>query len=449
MAREDGRLLVVDDNEENRILLTRRLTREGFVIIGAESGEQALDIVLKEPVDLVLLDWMMPGMDGLEVLKLMRAAPALADLPVIMVTAKSDSADIVEALESGANDYITKPVDFPVALARIEAQLRVRIRNAPSSVPSSPGLLEPGAVLAGRYRLDAQIGSGSFGTVWKARHLDLEHDVALKVLRKVGGEDDSLARFRREGISACRVKHPNAVTVLDFVVTPERIAFLVMELLEGHSLREELSRDGRISPARAIDLVAPVCDVLAEAHRSGVVHRDIKPSNIFIQKTASGERTKVLDFGIAKVAGLNPEDARTGEGMIIGTLSYMAPERFHDGPFDGSLDVYSVGVTLYEAMAGRTPFPNTGDAVALARMHISEPPPPLRESLPDVAPELEALILQALAKVPGERPAIDTLGAALRQVRGAAGSMPEARRSGPGASATDTTTVRMSDEDAD
>jgi CheY-like chemotaxis protein len=445
----EHRLLVVDDNEENRNLLARRLERHGFAVVTAPDGPLALEVVRRDSVDLVLLDWMMPGMDGMEVLRALRAAPDTADLPVLMVTAKTESADIVEALGAGANDYITKPVDFPVALARIDAQLRLRRAMMPAASATERSRLEPGRVLAQRYRLEAPIGSGSFGTVWRARHLDLEHDVALKVLQKTGGGGDPLARFRREGISACRVKHPNAVSVIDFVVTAEGTAFLVMELLQGHSFREEIAREGTLPSARAASVMRPVCDVLAEAHRNGVVHRDIKPSNIFIHGTAAAEQVKVVDFGIAKVSGSGREKDPTEEGMIIGTLAYMAPERFRNAPVDGRADVYSVGVTLYEAVVGHPPFIHAESPVALARMHMSEAPRPPRSLRPEVWPELEAVILDALEKDPDDRPTIERVGAALARAAAAprADRAPARPKGSP--SRPDTTTIRMADEDPD
>ena len=198
---------------------------------------------------------MMPGMTGLDVLRKLRATRSTAALPVVMVTAKTESEDVVEALALGANDYVTKPIDFPVALARIKAHLRTkqsaRTEAAAPIEPRSPAQAVPGSVLARRYRLDQPIGGGSFGTVFRARHLELERDVAVKVLATSAGTDpEALARFRREGTSACRVQHPNAVAVLDFGVNPGGVAYLVMELLEGHSLEQEIEERGRLSPAR-------------------------------------------------------------------------------------------------------------------------------------------------------------------------------------------------------
>jgi CheY-like chemotaxis protein len=261
----DYTLLVVDDNEENRDLLSRRLIKKGFQVLVAEGGRQALSIVEDQPVDLVLLDIMMPDISGIQVLEELRKTRSAAELPIIMATAKTESEDVVQALELGANDYVTKPIDFPVVLARVQAQLRVkkskRAQQAAQQAEAVQRMLagpeaRPGGLIAERYRLESRIGSGAFGTVYRAIHLELDSAVAVKVLQTgMSAEADSVARFRREGISACRVRHPNAVQVLDFGVTSGGTAYLVMELLEGHSVLEELLRR-RTLPPRACRLAA-------------------------------------------------------------------------------------------------------------------------------------------------------------------------------------------------
>jgi CheY-like chemotaxis protein len=416
-------ILVVDDLPANRELMVRRLERSGFQVVAAASGAEALELVRRGNIDLVLLDIMMPGMTGLDVLRTLRATRSTAALPVVMVTAKTESEDVVEALSLGANDYVTKPVDYPVALARIQAHLRtkqvLRVEAAAAVEPRSPAQAVPGSVLGGRYRLDQAIGGGSFGTVFRARHLELERDVAIKILATSAGTDpEALARFRREGNSACRIQHPNAVAVLDFGVNPGGVAYLVMELLEGHSLEKELEEHGPLSPLRCGEIVVPLCSALAAAHAAGLIHRDIKPSNVFLHRTPRGEITKILDFGIAKLAAESAiGQSLTIDGSLLGTPAYMAPERFRRGPYGAKSDVYSVGAMLYEMLAGRLPFiPSSADPLALVAMQAEEDPPPLRVRRPDLAPSLEALVFSALARNPESRPSADQLARRLAHV---------------------------------
>jgi CheY-like chemotaxis protein len=425
-------LLVVDDNEANRDILSRRLERSGFTVLVAGDGPSALDIVARSRVDLVLLDIMMPGRNGIEVLEQVRKTKSAGVLPIIMATAKTDSEDVVEALTVGANDYVTKPIDFPVVLARVQAHLRTRrmllTRDGPMAIPTphprgthaaAGAPIGPGTIIADKYRIEAPLGSGNFGTVYRARHLDLDHGVAVKVLQSTLADDEGLARFQREGISACRVRHPNAVAMLDFGVTPGGVAFLVMELLEGRSLLDELRDHGVLSPERCAEILIPVCDVLAESHRSGIIHRDIKPSNIFLHRTGRGEVPKVLDFGIAKMVDVAVGQNLTMDGTVLGTPAYMAPERFRARPYDGKSDVYALGVTLYQMLAGRLPFVSEGlDPLALVWMHQSDSPPSLREGNPSVSEALEAVVMQALRKESDQRPTAEEFARNLARAAG-------------------------------
>jgi len=420
---ETSTILVVDDLPANRDLMARRLERSGFRVLTAASGPEALDVLRRTGVDLVLLDIMMPGMTGLDVLRAVRISRSTATLPVVMVTAKTESEDVVEALSLGANDYVTKPVDFPVALARIRAHLRTRqalqAEASPVVEPQNPAQAVPGAVLDGRYRLDSLIGGGSFGTVFRARHLELDRDVAVKVLATSAGTDpEALARFRREGASACCVQHPNAVAVLDFGVNRGGVAYLVMELLKGRSLDKELEEKIRLLPLRCAEIVVPICSALSAAHSAGIVHRDIKPSNVFLHQTPQGEMPKILDFGIAKVAGEAAIGQRlTVDGSLLGTPAYMAPERFRRGSYGSKSDIYSVGAMLYEMLTGRLPFvPSSADPLALVAMQAEEDPPPLRLRCPEASPALEGLVRAALGRDPDARPTADRLARRLAMI---------------------------------
>ena len=272
--------------------------------------------------------------------------------------------------------------------------------------------------LAGRYLLETRIGSGTFGTVFRARHAELGHAVAVKVLQgSASASPDSLARFRREGITACRVRHPNAVQVMDFGVTPGGVAYLVMELLSGYSLDQELVDGRTVALARTVRIMVPVCEALAAAHRYGIVHRDVKPANIFLHLAGGEEVPKVLDFGIARIVGEAAADPRvTLEGFIVGTPVYMAPERFRNQPLDGRSDVYSVGITLYQMLTGRLPFAaDQVDPMAVAMRHLEQAPPAMGG---DVPAAVEAVVMNALRKRPEHRPDAQRLGQDLARAAG-------------------------------
>jgi CheY-like chemotaxis protein len=421
-ATAEHSILVVDDNDDIRDLFVRRLEQEGFRATGAASGREALARIAARAPALILLDISMPEMSGLEVLARVRETHGPGQLPILMVTARTDSEDVVEALGLGANDYITKPIDLPVVLARVRAALRIRQAPAPGVASAddarSPAEVRPGTMLAGRYLLEARIGSGTFGTVFRAKHAELGHAVAVKVLQgSASANPDSLARFRREGITACRVKHPNAVQVMDFGVTPGGVAYLVMELLSGYSLDHELVDARKVPLERAVRIMVPVCEALAAADRHGIVHRDVKPANIFLHLAGGDEVPKVLDFGIARIVGEAAADPRvTLDGFIVGTPVYMAPERFRNQAVDGRSDVYSVGVTLYQMLTGRLPFAaDQADPMAVAMRHLEATPPPMGADVPKAVADV---VMSALRKTREHRPDALRLGQDLARAAG-------------------------------
>ncbi len=418
-------ILVVDDNEVSRLTCSRILERRGYRVVAVEDGRAALSQLAAVRPDLILLDVMMPGLSGFEVLAKIREQRSQESLPVIMATARDQSADVVRAFELGANDYITKPVEFPVLLARVQAHLRARRDTDAVAGVASVQEIGKGTVLNGKYRLENRIGTGNFGEVYRATQLALRRPVAVKFLSTdVEPGSEEMERFVLEGIAACRVDHPNAVAILDFSLTAGGVPFLVMELLRGHTLESELKREGRLSPARCAEILPPVAAVLSQLHEAGLVHRDVKPSNIFIHRSRHGEIVKVLDFGIARLLGdlqtrsdrdklidqlprtLGGDDVRlTPRGGLIGTPAYMAPERVTGEPSDGRSDVYSLGVVLYELLCGRLPFEAPGKSpLQVLKMHLSKPPPPLESLCPELAPKVAAVVHSALEKSHRQRP---------------------------------------------
>ncbi len=266
-----------------------------------------------------------------------------------------------------------------------------------------------GRTLDDKYRLDSRLGEGGMGTVYHGTHLLIDRPVAVKVLNSRFVEDESAQeRFRREARAAGRLRHTNAVAVTDFGRTSDGLFYIVMELLEGRSLRDVLAREAPLDTARAVSLMLQISAAVAAAHEAGVIHRDLKPGNIFVvQRSHAPTIVKVLDFGIAKLAseasdGVDQKPL-TLTGVMIGTPRYMSPEQCDGAELTPASDVYSLGIILYEMLTGTTPF--TGPTpLSVALKHSSELPRSPREFVTGIPQELEALVLHTLEKKPDDRP---------------------------------------------
>ena len=257
--------------------------------------------------------------------------------------------------------------------------------------------------VADKYRVVRRVGRGGMGAVFEAEHESIKRPVALKVLRaELAADPMQAARFQREAQSATQVRHPNIVDILDFGVHDGR-PFMVMELLEGETLGAVMRREGPMSMARAVELVAPVLKGLAAAHRKGIVHRDIKPENIFLAQSDDEPPTaKILDFGVAKVE--DPESERlTGSRVALGTVAYMAPEQIRASRDAGeAADQYSAAVMLYEALTGRLPHEATSyNEMVVAK--VTSPAHDLAAARPDLPTEACAVVMRALADAPEDR----------------------------------------------
>lgn len=276
------------------------------------------------------------------------------------------------------------------------------------------------STLDGQYHIEAMLGKGGMGAVYRARHILLGDRVAIKVLPpQMRNNAEWLRRFRREGQAARRFRHPNSVQVYDLRTTPDGMTYMVMEFVEGHTLDAELKSRGRFTPREAFEILEPITSVLNAAHAQGVVHRDLKPENIMIGKPVEGQAVvKLLDLGIAKISdlaggsgGASPgTTALTVAGQILGTPYYMSPEQWGEVPrdrkeeIDGRADIYSLGAVFYELVAGRKPF--MGLTLAELRgQHVKAMPQPLHEFMTDVPEGFGLAIQRALSKDRGDRQA--------------------------------------------
>lgn len=283
--------------------------------------------------------------------------------------------------------------------------------QADSTVGAGPAV-DPllGHTLDEKYRLEEQLGIGGMGTVYRARHLLIDRPVAVKVLNQRFVEDEAArTRFRREARAAGRLQHANAVTVTDFGESHDGYVYIVMELLEGRTLREVLAKEAPLDVARSVSVMLQISGAVAAAHEAGIIHRDLKPANIFIvQRSDMPAVVKVLDFGIAKLAAESLEEDEpmtlTQFGVMIGTPRYMSPEQCDGLDLTPAADVYSLGCILYEMLTGTVPFSGS-TPLAIAMKQTSEIPRSPRDFVSTIPPALEQLVLRALEKRPEDRPA--------------------------------------------
>jgi hypothetical protein len=259
-----------------------------------------------------------------------------------------------------------------------------------------------GTIIEGRYRIDEKLGAGGMGAVYRATRLMIGDEVAVKILHAEQSDPNATQRFRREAQAAARLKHPNAVDIYDFGVTNDGLQYLVMEFVEGDSLRKLIKENGPFPCSTAAPILTQVCAALEEAHRHNIIHRDIKPDNIIINSLEAGLRVKVLDFGIAKLRD-DAASSLTQTGNVLGTPHYMSPEQCLGEELDSRSDIYSLGVVLYEMLSGRVPF-NSPVSTAVVVQHVNQTPPSLRTLNPSIPPAVETVVLGALEKKREARP---------------------------------------------
>lgn len=309
------------------------------------------------------------------------------------------------------NPYFTRPdhnivaVVFKAAVVEIDPNVYVAMRHLHEarilSGSMSASAEERIGEIIDRYRIEGLLGEGGFGAVYRAKHVVMARDVALKLLHPGSDRDDDLReRFLREAQAAAAVGHPSIVQIFDCGVTQEGHAFIAMEMLRGEDLEEHLKKHGSLSREHAVGLVVKLLDALDAAHRAGIVHRDLKPANIFL--LADSDNIKILDFGISQMRG---EGIRTltRTGMVMGTPHYMAPETFRGvANVDLRADLYAVGAMLYELFSGTTPHDAKSYEQLVVRV-ATLPAPPVHGAVPDLNPALARVVDRALTSNPDHR----------------------------------------------
>jgi CheY-like chemotaxis protein/tRNA A-37 threonylcarbamoyl transferase component Bud32 len=405
-----ARIILIDDDVEHLDIMSSWLTHEQHTVDVAPGGPEGWQLLQINSYDLVILDWDMPELTGIEVLRKFRQMDETT--AVLMLTGRAEVDEKAEGLDSGASDYLTKPFHMKELSARVRAALRGVEQKGPKPLGTgNKELLENaglfGTSLAARYEFLCVLGEGAAGTVYKARHPGLDKLVAIKILHYHGMKEEVYQRFEQEARIVSRLSHPGLATVHDYGQTERKRPFMVMDFVDGQILEAVLQERDHLPVQEALSTFSQICDAMAHAHEKGVVHRDLNPSNIMITPTAQSNCSiKVLDFGCGKLRDLNSEQGSglTQEGRSLGTPSYMSPEQVRGEPVDERSDIYSLACVLYEALTGYVL--HQGDNVAQTMLlHLEEDVPLLAEMNPELTfpDELERCIAKALEKEKDKR----------------------------------------------
>lgn len=403
-------VLFAEDNALYRRAIKSMLHDWGYHVEVATNGREAWELAQKpDSSALVLLDWQMPELDGIDVCRRIKETKGNGFKYVIMLTGRDSDDDMVEGLAAGADDYLTKPVQPTILKSRLRAAERI-IETVAQNVGGKPEI-------AG-YKLSQQLGEGAFATVWKATQLSTGLPVALKVIRVDLASDQVYYRFEREVQLMQRLDHSGIAQIYDQHVTRD-LAYSAIELIDGTTFDNYL-HDQKPNPIDILNVIAKVCDILEYAHQQGVVHRDVKPSNIMITRD---KQPKLLDLGLGKSLfheqQFELEQNLSLDGSAIGTPTFMAPEQAcgeHD-KIDGRTDVYALGIVLYIALVRRHPHNVQGQSVGrtLLTMATKRAQRPC-EFDPQFDLALQDVMMKALARRPDDRyPSAGEFSRAIRE----------------------------------
>ncbi len=273
-------------------------------------------------------------------------------------------------------------------------------------------MVRPGDRISERYEVLEQLAAGGMGTLWRARHLELEVDVALKFVSTDASSAQLLKRFKREAQAVARLRSPNIVHVLDYGLFEEQ-PYLAMELLRGEDLAKRLEKTGKLPPQQVLTIVEGIAQGLSVAHEAGIVHRDLKPANVFLEQVGEREVVKILDFGVAKDLGRKTDPAGITTGTAaVGSPAYMSPEQVWGEEVGPPADLWALGALCFELLTGKAPFVDETLAKVFERI-IRAPLPKARSVAPELPHSIDAFFARALARPPGDR-----FGSALELVDG-------------------------------
>lgn len=390
------KVLIAEDNAIWRQLLKQNVLSWGYEPVVAEDGQQAWNILqLPGAPRLAILDWQMPNLDGIDVCRRVKSSQTLPFTYVVLLTSRDAEEDMVEGLDAGADDYLTKPIEPKILRSRLAAAQRIVEAVPPRewSLPRVPG-----------YDVKRLLGKGAFATVWEAVQNHSGRPVALKIIRVDLATDEAFQRFAREIRIAEHLNHPHIARIYDSRID-EHMAYYAMELIDGLTL-DKYVKLHKPKVAKILYLAAEVCDALHHSHAQGVVHRDLKPSNIMVTHAGS---PKVVDFGLARSLFQPEAESETFtslDGSVIGTPLFMAPEqaRGHNDKVDGRADIYALGIILYMMLVRRHPHHvDSSDRWKTLQAIAEGPVCAPTEVKPRFDRNVERILLTALAEDPHDR----------------------------------------------
>jgi serine/threonine-protein kinase len=405
-----GRVLLVEDSPELLATMVEVLVGAGFRVDTAANGNEALTRLQTRPPDVVVADVEMPGMNGYELCRRLRAA-GHAEIPFVFCSGLAETEARLQGFKAGGDDYIVKPASLDELVLKLSRQVE-RVRHLRSIAVAAAATLDAAGIAAlearvgrsdgdvprlGRFEIREILGRGAMGIVFRAWDGKLERWVAIKTLGAAVGMgefwDKALVRgLVAEAAMAARFNHRHVVTVYD-VQDAVGAAYIVMELVQGVSLQDFLTKGARLRPEHAVNLMCAVVSALAAAHGIGLLHRDVKPGNVLLGRDGA---IKLTDFGIASYVSSHIS------GAIFGTPGYLPPEAIRGEAVDGTGDLFALGALAYRCLTGRSPFPGRNPAEILANT-LNSPPPPVRETGVDVPAELETIVAGLLEADPRRR----------------------------------------------
>lgn len=406
-----ARVLAVDDDIDILLVIQSALETAGHTVVCCSDPHLVRDAIRDQSFDAVVLDVMMPGLSGYELLRRLRSRAESRRTPILFLSARADSEARVRALRKGADDFLAKPFIPEELILRVE-QLANRgstasSEAAPDEKASRSSLQRTlrekrviGEVFFGRYQAVDVIGEGAMGLVFRGWDPRLQRPVALKTLRFESLLDENhrhrVTQLVREATTVARFNHPNLVTVYD-VGEAAGVPFIAMEYVDGVSLADYLQKHPLIPPSQLIPLAAAIANGLTAAHARDIVHQDIKPGNILLGRDAS---IKVTDFGVARL--LNSMTRHKNE--VFGTPGFLPPEALRGNGCGPRGDLFSLGSVLFECLAGEETFAGENMRERIFRT-LEDEPPNIQEKVPQAPFELLQLIRELLAKKPEDRPA--------------------------------------------